>query len=89
MYSCAPRKEKESLLCTTPLLNRLKMVNYPMISAVLSVLAIHHVTSQLCKFSEFTVRPQSEVDANWNEDVPEEWTDFWDCSVRGRFTDTG
>ena len=48
-----------------------------MISAVLSVLAIHHVNAEC----EVSVRPQSEVVANWNEDVPEEWTGVYDCRV--------
>ena len=54
-----------------------------MISAVLSLLAIHHVTSFYCDFS---MRPQSEVLANWSEDIPEEWTTGWDCQVRVVFT---
>ena len=52
-----------------------------MISAIFSLLAIHHVNSA-CE----TVRPQSEVMANWNEDIPEEWTIPYDCRVWVRFT---
>ena len=52
------------------------------VSAVLSLLSVHLVNSEECAVS---VRPQSEVVANWNSEAPEEWTragEFSGCKLK-------
>ena len=63
------------------LLTELRMRPHPIctITAVLSLLAIHSAKSEECAVS---VRSQSEVKANWNSEVPEEWTGLSDCKLK-------
>ena len=62
------------------LLTELNMRPHPIcIAAVLSLLSIHSAKSEECAVS---VRSQSEVRANWNSEVPEEWTGLSDCKLK-------
>ena len=62
------------------LLTELRMRPHPIcIAAVLSLLSIHSANSEECAVS---VRSQSEIRANFNSEVPEEWTGFSDCKLK-------
>ena len=59
-----------------------KMRQHPIIFAISSLFILHAVTSEECAVS---VRPQSEVRANWNGEVPDEWSrsgDFSGCKLK-------
>ena len=50
--------------------------------SICSILSLASVQSAYSEECEVSVRPQSEVDTNWNSEVQEEWIGLSDCRVK-------
>ena len=55
---------------------------WPHLNCICFILSLSSVQSAYSEECEVSVRPQSEVLANWNSEVQEEWTGLSDCKLQ-------